>query len=704
MLRTPLALATTILSVAAGGALAAQSTSVITTTGQELTVSISGVPTTLPGTPSIQAICDATLGAATSAPVNVIFVFDCSGSMGAGVSGAGISDFNGDGATDRIDAAGLGFVALLDAIGGAAVEVAIVPFGSLGGNCDMSPDPGQQLFVTPGTDANMNGTDDIIDVLASHDVGGPSLFASVSTGSGTNFNNALTAVNTAIAAQPPAEPTFVFFLTDGNGSLTPPGSGGPLDATIATGAVVNTIGIGPGVSGACAPGGPLDLISSSTGGTCIEEPNPANLSTSLPGGTSTQITGISLAVNGMVVSSQTGMFGNAIMDGPTEIFPLLNPAATNVVECSAMTADGTTATVQVTISPTTLTCIDFETEDDFQTPLVNGQDINTPDEFGVLFDVSGMGANMGPTIFDSTPGGVNAMSQDPDLLVDTGNILILQSFDEPNQSTTGIYDFPNDSINGGTLVFDFPVPVEAASLDLIDIDIAPIEMSTVTLFDAAGSQRTYTIPPNWTGDPNVSATTGIRTLNLTTLDPQPGFGSTATATETQAFDGSLVVRIEVTLGRSGGVDNLKFALPQAPSAVVLDAEACANPTDNSAIALRVVNGPVIGQNFDVELANPLGDVAIAAFFLGLPADGGSTGIAPIPLDAFGSPGCALMTDILSGNPYIGLMSPAGTTVTLADLSIPEAAGIAGLELCLQALAVTPHGLMPTDRYRVTFHH
>jgi len=62
--------------------------------------------------------------------------------------------------------------------------------------------------------------------------------------------------------------------------------------------------------------------------------------------------------------------------------------------------------------------LDFQVEDDFTTPLVNGQDISTPAEFGALVSITSTGMNAGAAIFDSTPAGPNDPSQDRDLLVD----------------------------------------------------------------------------------------------------------------------------------------------------------------------------------------------------------------------------------------------------------------------------------------------
>ena len=112
--------------------------------------------------------------------------------------------------------------------------------------------------------------------------------------------------------------------------------------------------------------------------------------------------------------------------------------------------------------------IDFETEDDFSTALVDGQDISTPPEFGNLIAISTpageLASNLhnGPAIFDSNGAG----GPDPDLQVGLGNILILQC-DSSNggcandtQTVSGIFDEPNDQRDGGTIEIDFLQTVE----------------------------------------------------------------------------------------------------------------------------------------------------------------------------------------------------------------------------------------------------
>jgi len=207
--------------------------------------------------------------------------------------------------------------------------------------------------------------------------------------------------------------------------------------------------------------------------------------------------------------------------------------------------------------------IDFETEDDFLTALVNGQDLSPAQEFGRLLTVQGFGPNLGAALFDTSPFGPNDPSQDRDLLVGLGNALVLQNSQVPAQTAPGIFDRPNDDQDGGTLAFEFSGQVELRSVDLIDIDAGPGGFAVVKAFDQAGGVRIFDVPPGWTGDIQVDGPPGFATLDLGTLAAQPGFGSIASATQSPGFDASHVVRLEILLDSSGAVDNLRF-VPDVP--------------------------------------------------------------------------------------------------------------------------------------------
>lgn len=654
--------------------LAAQSNSAITTTGQQLTASISGVPGTLPSSATqLLATCSGALTAPSSLAVNVIFVFDTSGSMGTSLAGSGITDFNEDGVIDRIDAAGLGFETLLSFVGGASVDIAVVPFGSSSALLDMSADAGFQNFTIAGTDSDNNGRDDVIDVLKSHDTGGATVFSPVNTGFGTNFDAALTSVNSLVASQPASEPTFVYFLTDGVGFLTNPG--GPLDTTIADGTIVTTIGIGPGVATACAPGGSLDIISSATGGTCIFEPDPANLSASLPMTTSTEIMELTLTVNGNVVASQTGNLGlNA--SGTDDILSFLN-LPTNVVECTTVAADGTSVTVSVTVMAGCLV-LDFETEDDFTTAIGNGQQITSSGNFGTLVSINGMSANgLNAAAFDTDPAGANASSSDRDLLVDSGNCLILQEVS--GQSTAGTYDSPDDDVGGGTLTISFLRASEVCSIDLIDVDDDPNFDQTVviTLTDVGGLTREYTVPPGFTEDIQSQGGTGFRTLDLMSTTPQAGFASSTSVVEDANFDATMVASVTVAFGSSAGIDNLAFI----PGTMTVDfpgglhtvAPGCSMNGVGPVVSSQGGRMPTADRTLTLEVKN----LGTTMSLIGVDA------LQNPVVDLFGAPGCLLG---IQGHVVFPLNPGVSGTATL-DVPIP--AGMDGSIFCVQAFDLNP---------------
>lgn len=215
--------------------------------------------------------------------------------------------------------------------------------------------------------------------------------------------------------------------------------------------------------------------------------------------------------------------------------------------------------VGMTFAPTDSTpyVLDFSFEDDFESALADGQSIQSGSEFGNLVTISGSGANLGAAIFDSDPAGPNAGGSDPDLLVDQGNLLILQDSSTPMQSSDGVFDTPNDARDGGTLVFDFSSPSNLRSIDLVDVCPGPQD-AFLTLADGASRVRIYLVPNGWTSDVADLGPPGVGRLDLTTLVPQPGYLSTATAYEDPGFDAMDVRELRVTLMSSGAVDNLVF--------------------------------------------------------------------------------------------------------------------------------------------------
>jgi hypothetical protein len=209
--------------------------------------------------------------------------------------------------------------------------------------------------------------------------------------------------------------------------------------------------------------------------------------------------------------------------------------------------------------------VDFERENDSIAALENGRELSTTRGFGALVQVKGLSASgLSAAVFDSTPGGPNDPGPDPDLLVERGNVLILQEV--PGQSVPGIYDHPDDDAAGGRFEIEFGgAAVAPLAIDLVDIAPGGGEV-VLTLADLHDRTRTFVVPAGWTRDVAVHGPPGFGRLDLTTLAPQPGFAASASAWEAVGFDPMRVVGMSVDLAGPGALDNLVFRRPTAHSA------------------------------------------------------------------------------------------------------------------------------------------
>lgn len=209
--------------------------------------------------------------------------------------------------------------------------------------------------------------------------------------------------------------------------------------------------------------------------------------------------------------------------------------------------------------PDPITCftLNYDT-DDSGAPLGHGQIVDSEFDGGANYPVTITSSSNTAAILNSTTG---PAAQDPDLLVGSGNLLILQDDTAVTECppASGFYCSHNDDADGGTISFAFNVGTTPGSIDLVDIDAGGA--CTVVLTDGSGNTRTYTVPDDWTGDLVLNGPPGMGTLDLTTLAGQPGFGSTATATEDAGYDPDNVVSIDVNFGGSAATDNLTWCQP-----------------------------------------------------------------------------------------------------------------------------------------------
>ena len=314
--------------------------------------------------------------------------------------------------------------------------------------------------------------------------------------------------------------------------------------------------------------------------------------------------------------------------------------------------------------PSPCVTLDFDTEDDFTTALVNGQHIDT--EFGDLVSLTSSGANAGLGIFDSSPGGPNDPSQDLDLLVDTGNVLILQTENFPPNGSD-VFPRPNDDSDGGTMIFSFASAVTPGSLRLVDADTDG-EANHVVLIDAAGNHRTYVVPSDWTGDRTL-AQPGEGTLDLTTLAPQPGFASTATASEDSGFDASLVVSIEVQLAGSGGLDDVSWCT--STPGIARGSAVSRNGSNVNPRTLSNWTRPLIG----------------GTWVTGLDCRAHESGLAHLLV--FDAPRTGTLTPfgelLVGGTRVLRISRPHLSSVAFPSLSIPSDIALLGLEVHAQGL-------------------
>ncbi len=375
-----LALTTLTLAVLVGmtgTALADNPATGTTTTNQELEVEITLNPD--PGAAHwlgepISADAVATLGEGDFA--NVVYVLDVSGSMeNAGFNpfqdinppaGIGLEDdCNGDGVQgSALDAACFGLIALNQSLGsGPNVDVGMVAFGNGAKTADMDPAMGPQAFTSPpDVDNDSAGGPDVEQVIRSTDTdssgtatAGIGLFTPDLTagfGSSTNYDAALSAMNSAFALQPATEINRAIFISDGVPGQFSTGAGSPLDDVAATTAI-DTFAIGTIAPGACAPGEPLFQIADTTGGTCTEVADPSALTAVLPAPL-TNIASLDLAVNGAVLQSTFGSDPVSMQLLGVDIAGDLVPGP-NLVEAVATAEDGTEVVADVIVEVVDMT-------------------------------------------------------------------------------------------------------------------------------------------------------------------------------------------------------------------------------------------------------------------------------------------------------------------------------------------------------------
>ncbi|MFT5286600.1 MAG: hypothetical protein ACI8TQ_002770 [Planctomycetota bacterium] len=178
-------------------------------------------------------------------------------------------------------------------------------------------------------------------------------------------------------------------------------------------------------------------------------------------------------------------------------------------------------------------------------------------EYAQVIGLRSRGSNAGLAVFDSTVGGPNDDGSDAALIVDTGNLLILQNDLSPGFALEGIYKNPTPDPNGGRVSIDFSSRMYPASIDLVALN-QPAGYLTVSLVDSEERLRTYFVPGGFTGGFGAQSPPSFMRLDLSTLDPQMGANATATASEDAGFDANSVLEIQLTTNETVAFDRLEF--------------------------------------------------------------------------------------------------------------------------------------------------
>lgn len=199
------------------------------------------------------------------------------------------------------------------------------------------------------------------------------------------------------------------------------------------------------------------------------------------------------------------------------------------------------------------TVIDWEQPGSGTGTIDNGQDLDTPGLMDPDIRVVPFGqSSHGVAAFDSDPAGPNSQAGAPGLLVERGNLLVIQS--DLTQSTPGIYDAPAPSPTGGTVVIQFLRRVVPKSIDLVSL--GPAVTARVTVRDTAGRGRTFDVPPGFTSDGVATPIGAVRGLPLDRFADQQGFAAVATVEQDPGFDSTRIDHMEVWMDGPGALDRL----------------------------------------------------------------------------------------------------------------------------------------------------
>lgn len=221
------------------------------------------------------------------------------------------------------------------------VRVALAAYGGQTRFADLSPEVGQQTFVSPKADlGDSDRTPDLEQAAASLASGTIRQFTETDIATGTNLELALGTVLAEIEQRTGRSFVFVYVRTDE--AIAPLGA--DLLADLAS-APVQVVPIGIGSSTACSAGSPLEELAAALSSPCLASADPSDFEQLLanpPG----YVTSVSVQVdNEDPVSAQVDVLGNFTAN----VFVASGP---HTVQVAALLSDGSIETRSVSFEAT----------------------------------------------------------------------------------------------------------------------------------------------------------------------------------------------------------------------------------------------------------------------------------------------------------------------------------------------------------------
>jgi hypothetical protein len=280
----------------------------------------------------------------------LIYVLDVSASTGTVVPAGCSGDQNGDGLLNTIidcevlAAKTLNNEALSPGTAGTIPQVGVAAFANGAVTGDVRPAAGDQLITAPDADEDGTGGHDVDQVLnsafiATANLAGLHQFTEHNIPCcATNFAAGITAATTVAGQASGNLRKIVVFLSDGFSTgedITGPLAAVPADVDFFTFAV------GQG-SRCVVPANSLQQIADATGGTCTEVPDVANLPNILPGVINSQLTSLTLRVDGGAATPITNVTPPLPRNGPASVNYTVNTGALAAgLHTLCVTANGT---------------------------------------------------------------------------------------------------------------------------------------------------------------------------------------------------------------------------------------------------------------------------------------------------------------------------------------------------------------------------